>query len=147
MPLNRSHLDRGKWCSAGVTFPTMTRHSMRPALAFTVFTLALEACATTPAGAPAPEPASVAGVRAYQGPPTTAAITAGDLRTRLYIFADDSMRGRAAGTPDNLRGAAYIEREVKRLGLEPGGDNGTYFQDVPLFAREVSRRSQIIVDN
>ena len=46
------------------------------------------------------------------------------------------MRGRAAGTPDNLRGTAYIEREVRRLGLEPAGDNGTYFQSVPLFARD-----------
>ena len=42
------------------------------------------------------------------------------------------MRGRAAGTPDNYRGAAYIARELKRLGLEPAGDSGTYFQDVPL---------------
>ena len=27
----------------------------------------------------------------YSGPPTTEAITAGDLMTRLYIFADDSI--------------------------------------------------------
>jgi len=74
--------------------------------------------------------------RAFSGPPTQADITAGDLKTRLYIFADDSMRGRAAGTPDNLRGTAYIEREVRRLGLEPAGDNGTYFQSVPLFVRD-----------
>ena len=77
---------------------------------------------------------------------TSAAITPADLRTRLYIFADDSMRGRAAGTIDNLRGAAYIEREVKRLGLEPGGENGTYFQDVPLGSRRIAESSKLAVD-
>ena len=30
--------------------------------------------------------------------PTTANITAADLMTRLYIFADDSMMGREVGT-------------------------------------------------
>lgn len=77
---------------------------------------------------------------------TSAAITPADLRTRLFIFADDSMRGRAAGTVDNLRGAAYIEREVKRLGLEPGGENGTYFQDVPLGSRRIAVSSRLAVD-
>jgi hypothetical protein len=87
-----------------------------------------------------------ADARAYKGPPTTATITPRDLRTRIYIFADDSMRGRAAGTVDNLRGAAYIERELKRLGLQPAGENGTYFQDVPLYARGVSSTSSVTID-
>ena len=77
---------------------------------------------------------------------TSAAITAADLRTRLYIFADDSMRGRAAGTADNLRGAAYIERELKRLGLEPGGEKGTFFQDVPLGSRRFAGSASLTVD-
>jgi hypothetical protein len=66
---------------------------------------------------------------------TTPAITAADLRKRLYIFADDSMMGRAAGTPDNLRATAYIERELRRLGLVPAGEEGGYFQTVPLVRR------------
>ena len=69
---------------------------------------------------------------------TSADITEADLRTRLAIYADDSMRGRRAGTPDNLRSTAYIEREVRRLGLQPAGDSGGYFQDVPLFHRGVT---------
>ena len=54
--------------------------------------------------------------------------------TRLYIFADDSMMGRQVGTEYNLKGTAYIEREVRRLGLQPAGDNGGYFQNLPLYA-------------
>ena len=60
--------------------------------------------------------------------PTVSAITANDLRTRLYGIADDSMRGRRIGELGNFRTTDYIAREFKRLGLKPAGDNGTYFQ-------------------
>ncbi|MEO5826915.1 MAG: M28 family peptidase [Gemmatimonadales bacterium] len=70
----------------------------------------------------------------YSGPPTVAAITAGDLMTRLYIFADDSMMGREVGTVYNLMGTAYIEREVRRMGLIPAGDDG-FFQDIGMAGR------------
>ncbi|HVX38740.1 MAG TPA: hypothetical protein VHB25_04125, partial [Gemmatimonadaceae bacterium] len=63
--------------------------------------------------------------------PTEAAITPNDLRTRLYQFADDSMRGRKVGEIGNVKGTDYIASEFKRLGLEPAGENGTYFQTIP----------------
>ncbi len=63
--------------------------------------------------------------------PTVAAITANDLRTRLYQFADDSMQGRRIGELGNFKGTAYIAGEFKRLGLKPGGENGTFFQELP----------------
>ena len=62
---------------------------------------------------------------------TVAAITEQDLRTRLYIFADDSMEGRAAGTPGHERGLRYITGELTRLGITPRGDSG-YYQRVPI---------------
>ena len=74
----------------------------------------------------------------YSGPATSAAITAGDLMTRLYVFADDSLMGREAGTEGHMKGTAYIERELRRMGLEPAGDNGTFFQNVPFIARRFS---------
>jgi len=81
--------------------------------------------------------------REYHGGATVAAITACDLMTRLYIYSADSMRGREAGSPDAIRATAYIEREVRRLGLKPAGDNGTYFQYLPVTARSVSKESTI----
>jgi hypothetical protein len=63
---------------------------------------------------------------------TLPAISAADLKTRTYIFADDSMQGRRAGTPGNVRGNAYIAGELARLGLKPGGDAGGYLQRIPL---------------
>src|SRR5688572_21995002 len=64
--------------------------------------------------------------------PTTGGITAGDLRNRIAIFADDSMQGRRTGTPGNVKGNAYIVSELRRLGLRPAGDTGSYLQHVPL---------------
>ncbi len=74
--------------------------------------------------------------------PTTPAITAADLMTRLYIFADDSMMGRQVGTEYNLKGTAYIEREVRRLGLEPAGTDG-YFQNLPLYTYSTDSASMV----
>jgi hypothetical protein len=83
----------------------------------------------------------------YEGPPTVAEITPRDLMTRIYKFADDSMMGRRVGTRWNDMGTAYIEREVRRLGLKPAGDNGTYFQKIPLVNRRLDSASTITVDS
>ena len=77
----------------------------------------------------------------YSGPATTEAITAADLMTRLYVFADDSMMGREVGTKYNLMGTAYIERELRRMGLVPAGDSGGYFQNLPLYSYGVDPSS------
>jgi hypothetical protein len=61
---------------------------------------------------------------------TVAAITPTDLKTRLFIYADDSMMGREAGTIGNYKATAYIAAELRRIGLEPAGDSGTYFQEI-----------------
>jgi len=71
------------------------------------------------------------GPRTWAPRPTTAEITANDLRTRLYQFADDSMLGRRIGELGNYKGTEYIAREFKRLGLKPAGDDGGYFQVLP----------------
>ena len=61
---------------------------------------------------------------------TTPAITAGDLRTRLYLIADDSMRGRLAGSVGDSLATAYIASEFARVGLVPAGEDGGWFQTV-----------------
>ena len=71
------------------------------------------------------------GPRTWAPRPTTAAITANDLRTRLYQLADDSMLGRRIGELGNYKATTYIAAEFKRLGLKPAGDNGTWFQELP----------------
>jgi Peptidase family M28 len=75
--------------------------------------------------------------------PTVPAITAADLMTRLYIYAADSMQGRETGTIGDVRATAYIAAEVKRMGLVPAGDDGGYFQTIPLMTRVVDSTSSI----
>jgi peptidase M28-like protein len=79
---------------------------------------------------------------------TQTSINTADLMTRLYLYADDSMMGRAAGTEYNLKATAYIESEVRRLKLVPAGDSGggSFFQNVPLVRRELDPASVITVE-
>lgn len=76
--------------------------------------------------------------------PTEPSITAADLMTRLYQFADDSMAGRATGTEGHVKATAYIASEMARLGLTPGGENGTYFQDLPYARRGFAEGGTIV---
>ena len=78
--------------------------------------------------------------------PTKAAIDVRDLQIRLYQFADDSMLGRQVGRVGNKKGTDMIAAEVKRLGLLPAGDNGTYFQTLPYHLRKFTDHSRLTVD-
>jgi hypothetical protein len=119
-----------------------------------LFLIAASALAPTLAGAQAAAPQASATVVPYPPTtlpmkhtpePTTGAITAQDLMTRLYIFSDDSMQGREAGTIGNVKGTDYIASEARKIGLIPAGDNGTYFQTIPLKVRTVDPTSSFIV--
>jgi hypothetical protein len=81
----------------------------------------------------------------YSGGATVPAITACDLMTRLYIYSDDSLLGREVGTDAHRKATAYIEREVRRLGLQPAGDSGGYFQNIPVVARGFDTASTVTV--
>ena len=81
----------------------------------------------------------------YAAKPTHSEITAEDLMSRLYIYADDSMQGREAGQLGNFKATTYIAAEAKRMGLIPAGDSGTYFQTVPYKTRTFDTTSTITV--
>jgi hypothetical protein len=84
--------------------------------------------------------------RTHKPQPTVAAITAGDLMTRLYIFAADSMMGRETGTEGHVKATNYIAHEAKALGLKPAGDKGTYFQNLPVVLRMLDPKSTLSVN-
>jgi len=75
---------------------------------------------------------------------TEPAITAADLRQRLYLIADDSLMGRETGSLGAFKASAYVAAEFRRLGLEPAGDNGTYFQTIPFWDVKVDPRSRLV---
>ena len=78
--------------------------------------------------------------------PAGAPISAADLRKRLFIYSDDSMEGRETGTIGNVKATNYIAGQVKRLGLQPAGENGTYFVTVPLIVRAPDTTGTMAVD-
>jgi len=58
----------------------------------------------------------------------TETITAADIRRRMAVLADDSMRGRDTPSPELEKAARHIAAEFRRLGLRPGGDDGGFLQ-------------------
>ena len=54
------------------------------------------------------------------------------LRAHLEFLADDALEGRRPGTRGGELAAKYIAAQFQRLGLEPAGDSGTYYQRVPI---------------
>jgi len=70
-------------------------------------------------------------------PPAFSAIRENELRQDLFTLAGDSLRGKRAGTSDELRAAAWVAERARAAGLEPAGEDGTYFQFFPL------RRSRV----
>ena len=118
----------------------MQRTHYRAGLAFAVVLLARAASAQAAADWSLLERS-----RTFTPKPTTTAITEQDLKSRLFQFADDSMRGRELGDHGNVKGTAWIASELKRLGLEPAGDNGGYLQLVPAVERGFDESSRLTV--
>src|SRR3954451_12422903 len=54
------------------------------------------------------------------------------LQAHLEFLADDALEGRRPGTRGGELAAKYIAAQFKRLGLQPAGDSGTYYQHVPI---------------
>jgi Zn-dependent M28 family amino/carboxypeptidase len=90
----------------------------------------LMACNQAPvAEAPAPAPAG----------PAENEIQEAALVTHVQTLSSDEMEGRAPSTPGGQRAADYIAAQLKAMGVEPAGANGTYFQDVPIVESVVNR--------
>jgi hypothetical protein len=56
------------------------------------------------------------------------AITADTLRAHIRFLADDLLEGRGPATRGDRLAQAYIATQMERMGLEPAGPNGSWFQ-------------------
>ena len=61
-------------------------------------------------------------------PAAISAIREADIRRDLYYLASDSMRGREAGTIDEMHASMWLAEEMRKIGLTPKGDMGSWFQ-------------------
>ena len=61
-----------------------------------------------------------------------AAIAAASLSEYVRTLAGDAMEGRGTGTRGYERAAAYVADQLRASGAVPAGQDGTFFQHVPL---------------
>jgi len=70
------------------------------------------------------------------------------LSETVRVLAADEFEGRAPGTAGETRTINYLVETFRGLGLEPGGANGSFTQDVPLLRTQVEtpRTLQMTID-
>jgi Tol biopolymer transport system component len=56
-------------------------------------------------------------------------ITPAELRIHVEFLASDKLEGRLTGTEGNRLAAEHIATQLRQAGLQPLGDNGTFFED------------------
>lgn len=59
-------------------------------------------------------------------------ISGDTIRSDVKYLSKDALEGRGVGTHGEKLATEYIADQLKAAGVAPGGDNGTYFQRVPL---------------
>jgi hypothetical protein len=72
----------------------------------------------------------VSGHAAERGP--WSSVQADAIRGHVEFLANDLLEGRAAASRGYDIAAAYVAAQFRESGLQPDGDDGAYFQSVPL---------------
>ncbi len=81
------------------------------------------------------EEAPPAAVAQAEPPPVASAPLSVDeqrIANDVRYLADDKLEGRETGTRGYDLAAEYTAKRFREIGLQPAGDNGSYFQNVPL---------------
>ena len=93
-------------------------------------------CQAVPPVAPAaPPPAAPAAAEALT--PAEPFISTERLSEITRTLASDSFQGRAMGTPGEERTVRYLINQFQAAGMEPGGENGGWTQEVPLIRTQL----------
>jgi Zn-dependent M28 family amino/carboxypeptidase len=69
------------------------------------------------------------------------------IRAHVRFLADDLLEGRGPGVRGGELAAKYIATQFALAGLKPGGDNGTYFQQIDFVGVTVNRDKTTFVLN
>ncbi len=77
----------------------------------------------------------------------TASAESSRLEADVRFLADDALEGREAGTRGYDLAALYVAERFRALGLNPGGDEDTYFQSVPMLEFELGESSTLEIAN
>src|SRR2546426_8471840 len=69
------------------------------------------------------------------------------IRAHVKFLSSDLLEGRGVGARGGDVASEYIATEFALAGLKPAGDNGTYFQNVPLIGLETEKSAQLSAGN
>ena len=87
---------------------------------------------------------SIAAAPAAPGLAPADPAAAARVRGHIEFLADDLLEGRGTGTRGHEIAASYVASQFRALGLQPAGENGSWYQWVPLRrARLVEGKSNI----
>ncbi len=53
-----------------------------------------------------------------------------DIEAHIFFLASDELKGRATGSPEIDIAASYLANNLRRYGVKPAGDEGSYYQQV-----------------
>jgi Zn-dependent M28 family amino/carboxypeptidase len=82
-------------------------------------------------------------------PPQTATYSAGPtvdparLANHVRVLAADDFLGRGPATRGEEKTVAYIVEQFRAVGLQPGGPNGSWYQEVPLNQSDIVGRPEL----
>ena len=74
---------------------------------------------------------AVAATASAQAPSTAEQDIAHRVRADVEFLASDDLEGRETGSRGYAIAAEYVASQFRAIGLEPAGDNGSWFQQVP----------------
>lgn len=69
--------------------------------------------------------------------PSSAAVNSARIAKDIQTLSSDAFLGRGPATRGEELATAYLRDQLKAAGLEPGGPNGSWFQDVPLLQSSI----------
>jgi len=95
---------------------------------FTQLLSALAAISLAFSTAMAQAPTKAATAAKMGVPAAMAVIREADLKKDLYAMAGLDKRGREAGTLDEMRASIWVADELRKIGVQPAGTDGSYFQ-------------------
>jgi len=70
---------------------------------------------------------------------------AAQIRAHMSFLANDLLQGREAGSDGYQIAAEYVASHLAQFGARPAGDNGTYFQTVPLLAYRPAEHGSVVL--
>src|SRR5690349_24066144 len=65
------------------------------------------------------------------------------IRAHVKFLSSDLLEGRGPGTRGDQLATEYIATQFALAGLQPAGDHGTYFQQVPLIGVETEAGARL----